>query len=156
MDDLRFRVFKAFADSFQESVAAMTGLEIKRISPESKIPLEPPLFTMITGFRGDHCGSIILRSSAGAMLRMYERYVGEKSESIDTAVLDGVKELAGIINGAASAKEQELKLLFTPSVAVFSTFAETHISSKIIATIVHYFVEECGVFTIEVHQSKPL
>jgi CheY-specific phosphatase CheX len=156
MDDLRFKLVKAFSDAFHESVNAMTSLEVKRISHESDIPLEAPLFTMITGFQGEVNGSCIIRSSAGAMLRMYEKYLGEKSEYIDSSVIDGVKELSGIINGAVSAKEQSMKLQFSPSIAVFSTLTQSHVFSKVTAVAVSYYVDDCGVFTVEVHQSKPL
>ncbi len=156
MDDLRFRIFKAFTDSFHESVAAMTGLEIKRINPGSEIPLEAPFFVMSSGFKGEYSGCCLVKSSAGAVLRLYEKYLGEKSEAIDSSVIDGVRELTGIVNGAASAKEQSLKLLFSPPVAIFSTFMECHISEKVTAAAISYFVEECGVFTVEVHQTKSL
>ena len=154
--NLTFKVFKAFGDSFHESVKAMTNLEIKRINTDCHIPPEAPFFTMISGYKGSTSGSCIIKSSAGAVIRLYEKYLGEKSEFLDSSVLDGVKELAGIINGAASAKEQALKLQFTPPLAVFSTLMDCHVSSKVVAAAVSYFVDECGVFTIEVHQPKPL
>lgn len=152
MDDQVFNVFKAFCDSFHESVASMTGLSIKRLKAGSSLPVEAPFFTVITGFKGDKSGSVLLKSSAASFLRLYTKYLGEESDSINPDVIDGVKELASIVNGAASAKEQQLKLSFTPSMTLYSEVVENHVSSKAVGAATSFFVEECGVFTIEIHQ----
>ena len=152
MDENIFNVFKAFSDSFHESVASMTGLPIKRLKAGSTLPVEAPFFTIITGFKGRSSGSVLLKSSAASVLRLYGKYLGEDSDSINLEVIDGVKELAGIVNGAASAKEQELKLSFTPPMTIYSEVVENHVSKKAVGAATSYFVEECGVFTIEIHQ----
>lgn len=152
MDENIFNVFKAFSDSFHESVASMTGLPIKRLKPGTELPVEPPFFTIITGFKGERSGSVLLKSSAASILRLYGKYLGEEANSVNPDVIDGVKELSSIVNGAASAKEQQLKLSFTPSMTVYSDVVENHVSKKVVGAATSYYVEECGVFTIEIHQ----
>jgi CheY-specific phosphatase CheX len=154
MIDDDYRVFKAFTDAFNESVSSMTGLAVKRIKPGQLIVGEGEVFLIVTGFKGLVSGSCYLRSSAAAVLRLYEKYLGEKALSVDESVLDGMKELSGIINGAASAKEQELKLQFTPSLMLFISELEPHVSAKTLGFAVSYLVEQCGVFTIEIHHGK--
>ena len=152
MDEQIFNVFKAFSDSFHESVASMTGLPIKRLKPGTETPVEAPFFTIITGFKGNKSGSVILKSSAASILRLYGKYLGEEANSVNPEVIDGVKELTSIVNGAASAKEQSLKLSFTPPMTIYSELVESHVSKKVVGAAASYFVEECGVFTIEIHQ----
>ena len=152
MDEKIFNVFKAFSDSFHESVASMTGLPIKRLKPDAPAPIEAPFFTIITGFKGEKSGSVLLKSSAASILRLYAKYLGEDTDSINPEVIDGVKELTSIVNGAAAAKEQHLKLSFAPAMTIYSEVVENHVSKKVVGAAVSYFVEECGVFTIEIHQ----
>ena len=152
MDENVFNVFKAFCDSFHESVASMTGLPIKRLKLGTTLPVEAPFFTIITGFKGPKSGSVLLKCSAAAILRLYAKYLGEDSNKIDADVIDGVRELASIVNGAASAKEQQLKLNFTPSMTIYSEVVENHVSKKAIGAATSFFVEDCGVFTVEIHQ----
>ncbi len=152
MEDGIFRVFKAFCDSFSESVVSMTGLEIKRLQPGVDANIEAPSFTVITGFKGTSSGSIIFKSSAAGILRLYTKYLGEGSDVINPDVIDGIKELSSIVNGAASAKEPAMKLTFTPSLTLFSEEMENHVATKAVGAAVSFFVEQCGVFTVEVHQ----
>ena len=152
MDEYKFKILKAFTDSFHESISSMTGLNVKRLSPDSEPACELPLFTIVTPFSGEDRGVVLIKSPAPAVLRLYEKYLGEKTESINDDVLDALKELAGIINNAASAKEQSHKLNFTPSLNILTEDGKIHTSGKVDGRAVHYFIEECGVFTIEVHQ----
>ena len=154
MNDDDYKVFKAFTDAFHESVASMTGLAVKRLEPNVSSEAEGKDFIITTGYKGLVNGNCLIFSSAASVLRLYEKYLGEKPEALDESVLDGMKELAGIINGAASGKEQALKLQFTPSIALLGEGVETHKSAKSIGVAVSYLVDQCGVFTVEVHQGK--
>ncbi|MCM8531699.1 MAG: chemotaxis protein CheX [Lentisphaeraceae bacterium] len=153
MDADVYNVCKAFADSFHESVGSMTGLTVKRVKPGQEVKKEGEDFVIMTGFKGQVTGTFIIRSSAAASLRLYEKYLGETPGSFDESVLDGMKEFAGIINGSASGKEQALKLQFTPSMTLMGNM-KAHVSSKTLGLSVSYFVEECGVFTVEIHHGK--
>jgi CheY-specific phosphatase CheX len=157
MKDEEYRIFKAFADAFHESVSSMTGLSVKRISPEEVLENDDGDgvgFHMMTGFKGLVCGSFSLKSSAAAVMRLYEKYLGEKPESLDESVLDGVKELVSIVNGTASGKEQAMKLQFTPPLAFMSGRTNGFVSAKAVGFSVSFFVEHCGVFTVEIAQGK--
>ena len=68
MTDEDYRVFKAFADSFHESVASMTGLSVERLDVSEKAVKEGLEFLLISGFKGNVSGSMIVKSSAAAVL----------------------------------------------------------------------------------------
>ena len=154
MTDENYRTFKAFTDSFHESVASMTGLSVSRLDPGEKVSVENIDFLLISGFKGNVSGSFVIKSPAAAVLSLYEKYLGEKPPALNSDVLDGMKEFAGIINGGASGKEQDLKLQFTPSVAMIGQSIKGCKASKAIGLSVNYLVDQCGVFTVEVHHGK--
>lgn len=154
MTDEDYRVFKAFTDSFHESVGSMTGLSVTRLDPGEKAPAENTDFLLISGFKGNVSGSLIIRSPAAAVLRLYEKYLGEQPPALNSDVLDGMKEFVGIVSGGASGKEQDLKLQFTPSLAMIGESVNTNKSAKAIGLSVSYLVDQCGVFTVEIHNGK--
>ncbi|MCH2204307.1 MAG: chemotaxis protein CheX [Lentisphaerales bacterium] len=154
MTDEDYRVFKAFTDSFHESVASMTGLSVERLEVSEKGDKEGIEFLLISGFKGNVSGSMIVKSSAAAVLRLYEKYLGEQPPALNSDVLDGMKEFAGIVNGGASGKEQEMKLQFTPPLALVGDDVSANKSAKSIGLSVSYLVDQCGVFTIEIHRGK--
>ena len=154
MTDEDYRIFKAFTDSFHESVSSMTGLSVSRLEASEKAVGEGVEFLLVSGFKGNVSGSLIIKSSAAAVLRLYEKYLGEQPPALNSDVLDGMKEFSGIINGGASGKEQEMKLKFTPTLTLVGEEVSSNKAAKSIGLSVNYLVDQCGVFTIEIHRGK--
>ncbi|NQZ57092.1 MAG: chemotaxis protein CheX [Lentisphaeraceae bacterium] len=154
MEEIEFDVIKSFADSFCETVTSMTSLKVERFEAgQGKID-EVPVFQVLMGFHGGVSGYLGVRCSVACLLRFYERYLGEKSETLNEDVLDGIKELVGIIGGAAAAKVQDLKLQFGAVVTGLCSEQFSHIPCRPLVAAINYFVDECGVFSIEIHQRK--
>ena len=154
MEEIEYEVISSFADSFCETISSMTSLKVERFeSGQGKIE-ETPVFQVLMGFHGGISGYVGIRCSVACLLRFYERYLGEKPEALDEDVLDGIKELAGIIGGAAAAKVQDLKLQFSAVVSGLCSEQFSHIPSEALAVGINYFVDQCGVFSLEIHQRK--
>lgn len=154
MEKINYQLFKAFNDSFYETLKSMTALKVDRLLSGQDVESEYPQLQTMIAFGGGVEGFWRLKSSVASLLRLYEHYLGEKAEVLTEEVLDSIKELAGVIGGSASAKEQQLKLQFSPVVISVSEDIYAPLLAKESAASVNYYVDKCGVFTVEVHQRE--
>jgi len=156
MEEFQYSVLKAFADSFHETISSMTGLNVNRLKAAQEIKVEGAPFQIMMSFCGvELSGFMVMRCSLPSLLRLYKNYLGEEVDAYNESVQDGMKELVGIIGGSAAGKEQQLKLKFSPLTVSLSEEMNNHLTANALGAAVDYYVDKCGVFTIEVQQQKP-
>ncbi|MDA3959408.1 MAG: chemotaxis protein CheX [Planctomycetota bacterium] len=102
---LQVSVIQCFTTATVETFSQMVAMEIKPGKPHAKSTGDTVYgVTGVIGLTGDVRGVLAITLQEKTALKVIGSFTGDAYKEINADVVDGVKELANIITGAAKAK----------------------------------------------------
>lgn len=145
-------IIKSFAEATVGTFDQMCSAELDTKKPYLKDPRSTIYgLSAVVGLTGDVAGVSVLTLPEEVAMSAVGAFVGEKYDKIDSAVVDGVKELINIIAGMAKAKLDEKGYQYNfglPKVVVGYNYITDQ--GKSVSTIVIPFGSPFGEFFLEV------